>query len=110
IFQAMFALEQSSRREEITALALSLGGHQIEIRGLCLESFPLEMRLAHCDLTLMLAEAEGALGASWQYNADLFDAETIDGLAERFGVLVEGILAAPEERISTLPLLTAPER
>ena len=45
-----------------------------------------------------------------RYNADLFDEETIGRMADQFQMLLEGIVAEPEGRISELPLLRAAER
>ncbi len=55
-------------------------------------------------------ESEQGLAGSWEYNCDLFDAETIERMAGHFQVLVEGILVNPEQPIAELPLLTEPER
>ena len=49
------------------------------------------------------------LVAAFDYNTDLFDAVTVERLAEHFATLLEGIAADPERPLSALPLLTAAE-
>ena len=76
--------------------------------GLRLIPLSLEPSGTAGDLTLGWSDAEG-LG--WfEYRADLFDADTIARMADRLGVLLEGIVADPDRRLSELPLLTAAER
>src|SRR5689334_14898703 len=60
------------------------------------------------DLTLTLEESEqGQLTAALEYSTDLFTAEAIERMAEHFAILLEGIVADPEQSVSHLPLLTA---
>jgi amino acid adenylation domain-containing protein len=53
-------------------------------------------------------DAEG-LRALLEYNTDLFDEARITRLLDHFRVLLEGIVADPDQRLSDLPLLTAQE-
>src|SRR5262249_44004244 len=53
--------------------------------------------------------AEGLRGC-WEYSTDLFDASTIQRMADHFQRLLESIVADPEQRIGQLPLLTDTER
>jgi len=46
----------------------------------------------------------------WEYNTDLFDAATIERMAEHYQTLLEGIVASQEHRVSELPLLTTPQQ
>src|SRR6185295_10742674 len=55
-----------------------------------------------------LADFEAGLGGSLRYAAELFDRATTARMASHFEILLEGALAAPERRLSELPLL-APE-
>ncbi|NEO33287.1 MAG: amino acid adenylation domain-containing protein [Symploca sp. SIO3C6] len=111
LFQVMFVLQKAQRLNEegLAAFALGKTGAKLKLGELELESLGLEQRTAQFDLTLMMAEVEGVLSASWQYNADLFNAVTITRMAEHFQTLLEGIVANPQQRILTLPLLNAAE-
>ncbi len=62
------------------------------------------------DLTLLMAEEAGELKGSLEYNSDLFDAVTIERLAEHFKNLLEAVVANPDQRILSLPLLSKRER
>jgi len=83
---------------------------QIRLPDLKIEPYPVESGLAHFDLTLDLyEEAEGIEGAI-EYNADLFDAATIDRLIDHFHHLLVAAVTDPERPIDRLPLMSAAER
>ena len=67
-------------------------------------------RTAKFDLMLTITEREGALDATLNYNADLFQAATIERMLGHFQTLLEGIVANPDQRISDIPLLTQAEK
>jgi amino acid adenylation domain-containing protein len=112
IFQVMLVLQKSQllREEGLAAFALGEAGARMHLGALRLESVPLEQRIAQFDLTLMLAEVEGALRATLEYNSDLFEAHAIRRMAVHFQTLLAGIVAEPQRRISELPLMTAAEQ
>ncbi|MCH8029348.1 MAG: amino acid adenylation domain-containing protein [Candidatus Dadabacteria bacterium] len=58
------------------------------------------------DLTLEMREGDAGLIGEIEYNSDLFDKGTMTRAAERFEILLEGIVKDPDERISELPMLT----
>jgi len=62
------------------------------------------------DLALVLKETLEGVDGYIEYNANLFEAATIDRLICHFQTLLEGIVTDPEQRISDLPLLTVAER
>jgi aspartate racemase len=61
------------------------------------------------DWTLLLEETDCGLKGRLEYNADLFVAETIKRLLQHFQILLQGIIADPQRRISEYPLLTSEE-
>jgi amino acid adenylation domain-containing protein len=69
-----------------------------------------ESSISKFDLTLSLAETGEGLKALVEYNADLFEAATIQRMLTHFGVLLEGIVADPDQHLSRFSLLTAEER
>lgn len=111
IFQVMFGLHKAQTLYEqgLASFALSETGARMDVGGLVMESLGLKQRVAQFDLTLMMAESEGELAGSLEYNADLFDRQRIERMAEHFCCLLEGIAANPERRVSELPLLREPE-
>lgn len=54
--------------------------------------------------------AENRLTVIWEYNKDIFEAETVARMAERFQTILAGVTADPQQRLSELPLLTAAEQ
>ena len=62
------------------------------------------------DLTLSLGEREQMLVGFIEYRTDLFERRTIERMIGHFQTLLEGIIADPDQPISTLPLLTDAER
>ncbi len=89
----------------------------LQLPGLVLEPLPRQDDTAKFDLTLVAAPSAGAAGVSgggldlvWEYSSSLFDAATVERLAERFARLLSGALAAPGARLSDLPLLADGER
>jgi natural product biosynthesis luciferase-like monooxygenase protein len=111
IFQVMFALQKAPllNKEGLAAFALGEEGGRMKLGELELESMLLEQRVAQFDLTLLMAEADGGLTGSLQYNTDLFEAETIARMAGHFESLLQGIAANPRQRLADLPLLTDAE-
>ncbi|GCF10241.1 non-ribosomal peptide synthetase [Dictyobacter arantiisoli] len=62
------------------------------------------------DLALSIFELDNELVAGFRYNTDLFESETIERLANHFLVLLEAIVAQPDQLIRHLPLLTQQEQ
>ncbi|RKH35463.1 amino acid adenylation domain-containing protein [Corallococcus praedator] len=62
------------------------------------------------DLTLSLAQGAQGLDGWLEYATDLFDADTAARLVARLRVLLESIVADPDQRLSSLALLPDPER
>ncbi|HKC12581.1 MAG TPA: condensation domain-containing protein, partial [Vicinamibacteria bacterium] len=79
------------------------------LSGLKVRLLETEATTTHFDLELHLHESTGGLAAWAVYNRDLFKASTIDRMLGHFQVLLQGIVARPEARLSELPLLTAGE-
>jgi amino acid adenylation domain-containing protein len=69
-----------------------------------------ETAAAKYDLTLSLAETGDGLAGELEYAVELFDAATAERIAERYRLLLQGMVAGPEGRVSDLPLLAAGER
>jgi len=112
LFQTMFVFERSHLLEDegFSSLALGVGGQTLHLAGLPLESLRLDNPATPFDLTVVMAESERGLGASFNYNADLFEPATIERLAAHFETLLDGLTSAPDEPIWSLPLLTEAER
>jgi amino acid adenylation domain-containing protein len=97
LFQVMFDFEDVPV-EILTGTDLSLS--QLEV----------DSKTAAFDLTLSMSDAEQGLKGVFEYNTDLFNADTIDRMVGHFRTLLEGITAHSEARIADIPLLTVGER
>lgn len=97
IFQVMFVLHNSSLQT-------------VDLPGANLSLVENDSETAHFDLTLQIADTGQGLTATLVYNTDLFEAATIIRMLGHFQTLLEALVAAPEQRLSDLPLLTEAER
>ena len=81
-----------------------------QLPELRLEHLPLESGTAKFDLELALEPRDGTLLGAWNFSTALFDATTVQRMAEQHRTLLEAMLADPERRLSELPLLTCAQR
>ncbi len=112
LFQVMFILQQAHQPalEGLSPFALGETGERLDLWGLPLESMALERRMTPFDLTLTMARARDGLKAFFEYNGDLFDADSIARMAEHFRNLVDSVLEDPARRLSLLELMGEAER
>ena len=81
-----------------------------KLSGLKASFYPQPVSFSAFDLSLNAIEVEDGLILDFDYNTDLFDAETIKRWGRCFHTLLEGIVANPRRRLADLPLLTPAER
>ncbi len=98
LFQVML-IYQNMPRDELT------------LPGLALQPLWVESTRSNFDLSLWVLEKrdEDKLYLTFEYNTDLFDVATIQRMAGHFQMLAHGIVDHPDERLSELSLLAAPE-
>ncbi|MBO4275797.1 condensation domain-containing protein, partial [Microbispora triticiradicis] len=72
--------------------------------GLRAEDVVVERRASTFDLTVEFHERGGELAVSVEYSTDLFDAGTIERMAEHLGVLLAAVAADPTRPLAELPL------
>ncbi|WP_414513679.1 amino acid adenylation domain-containing protein [Nostoc sp. PCC 9305] len=97
LFQVLFVLQNTP----ISALKLP---------GLNLKLLELETKNSRFDLALFLTETEQGIEGKWQYNADLFAADTITIITKTWKTLINSIIHQPESHINTLEMLTEAEK
>ncbi|MEH1869668.1 MAG: amino acid adenylation domain-containing protein [Nostoc sp.] len=97
LFQVMFSFHDSPQPD-------------LTLRGLNIKpNVALSNKSTKFDLDVVLIPHHGAdkgITMIWEHNTDLFDAATIQQMAEQYQTLLLGIVANPEQRVSELPLLT----
>ncbi|WP_392534069.1 amino acid adenylation domain-containing protein [Nostoc sp. C117] len=97
LFQVMFSFHDSPR-PDLTLPELNIT-----------TNVALSNQSTKFDLDVVLIphhDGEKGISVIWEYNTDLFDAPTIQQMAEQYQTLLEGIVVNPEQRVSELPLLT----
>jgi len=96
LFQVMFALQ-------------TLSSGLVEMPGFDIDVIEVDPGSAQFDLSLDMLDGPAGVDAVFEYNADLFDAETIERMASHLQLLLHGIVTDPTVRLSDIPLLTEPE-
>ncbi|MCL5995880.1 MAG: amino acid adenylation domain-containing protein, partial [Chloroflexi bacterium] len=97
LFQVMFVLQN-------TPVQI------LQLPNTTLSHIEVENGQATYDLTLTMVEDAGNIQGIFEYNTDLFDAATISRMAQHMQILLEGIVANPDEQTSALPFMTESER
>jgi amino acid adenylation domain-containing protein len=97
LFQVMFVLNNAPMQA-------------VQLPSLTMRPLQVESGTARFDITLSMAEGPEGLAGALEYNTDLFEAPTIARLVEHLAVVLEGIVADPDQPVATLPLLTPAER
>src|SRR5581483_3549183 len=91
----------------------SVGEHRdlgIDLPGTEITPIIIDRGIAKFDMTLGMTELRHDLMCNIEYCSALFEASTMQRLANHFQSLLEGIIANPDQRISALPMLSAEER
>ncbi len=95
LFQVMFVLQTMARRA-------SMPGLQYEL----LEP---PMRTSRFDFSVDAVERDGSLWFFFEYNTDLYDAETLQQMVSHYLTLLKGYCERPDAPVKALPLLTEEE-
>ncbi|WP_374211152.1 amino acid adenylation domain-containing protein [Nocardia sp. CDC159] len=88
----------------------------LELPDLSVRALEFDGAAAKFDLQLTVVPrvgddgAPGGLSAQFTYAADLFDADTVEGFAERFARVLRAVSVAPERPVGAIELLTDDER
>jgi amino acid adenylation domain-containing protein len=83
--------------------------HRTELGDVVLEYGETHTQTARFDLTVEFRERDQGLSGSIEYSTDLFCQDRIARMVEHFRLLLEGIVARPEQRVGTFALLGPPE-
>jgi len=113
IFQVLFSWQKTTQIVDPQRMAsFVLGereGKRLSIEDLHMDPMPLPRRVVPFDLSLLVAESDGELAVTVEYNIDLFEEATADRILSHFLTLLRGIVADPDCRLSELPLQTESE-
>src|SRR5262249_16615822 len=96
VFQVMFAMQNAPIKAQ-------------QLEGLTIEPLGSEKLQVRYDLEVHAFEENGELWVHWLYNRDLFDAWRIEQMAAHYERLMTAAVAAPQEPLSGLEMLSAEE-
>ena len=82
----------------------------LEMPGLKISSMTLDRGVAKFDLVLSMEEGPEGIHGYFEYNAHLFEAETIERWRGHFITLLDRIASDPQQRIGQIPLLGEQQR
>ncbi len=97
LFQVVFAVQNASREE-------------LQLSGLSVRPLEFEVTTARYDLQLDVWEYPDRLRLTVFFDSSLFDRATVQRLLDRLEILLEGIVANPDRRLSEYPLLIVEEQ
>jgi NRPS condensation-like uncharacterized protein len=104
--------ENGSRTDQLFQVMFVLQNNPMPpatLEGLEVEFIPVGTEGAAFDLILFMSESKRGLVGYLQYDNDLFEASTINRMVERFKILLQQIVADPDEHIENLSLTTPEE-
>lgn len=81
----------------------------LELPDLHIERIGIESSTAKFDLSVSVVETGKGIRGTLNYNADIFNLNTIQRMAAHFETLLAGMVANPEQRLADLPLVTSSE-
>ena len=97
LFQVMFTVQNVPRAD-------------LRLPGLDVRRLDIDTEASRFDFTLYFTEIEAGLEGVLRFATDLFEPPTIERMLGHFEVLLGGIAADPDRRLSELPLLSEAER
>ena len=97
LFQVTFALQNA-------------GDQRPTLRGLQVEHAGAHGGTAQFDLSWSLLETERGLEGTIEYSTDLFDAATVERMADHFAALLASAAADPAAPVASLPMVSVDER
>ena len=92
LFQVVFVLQNAPVKN-------------LELTGLTLTPVEFEVKSAPFDLVFALSETGDTLAGSVTYSTELFDKDTVRQLIAHYQNVLEGVVAAPDQPLSSLAIL-----
>jgi amino acid adenylation domain-containing protein len=82
----------------------------LNLAGIVATPLELEVDTARFDLTVEVYPRHGDLWAYFDYNSDLYEAETIARIQQHYLAILRAVCADPNQKIASIPLLSSSER
>ncbi|WP_444997367.1 amino acid adenylation domain-containing protein [Aliikangiella sp. IMCC44359] len=107
-------LERNLNHAPLFQLLFSLQNNDIpelSLPGLTLSGIETDNQFAKFELSLHIGKrADGDYSSSWEYNIQLFNQETVAEFAQHYNLLLEQIVANPNQNIYQIPLINQQEQ
>jgi amino acid adenylation domain-containing protein len=97
LFQVMFAFQ-------------NVPAQDLKLSGITATGLNIRQVAAKFDLMLFLEETSRGLNGIIEYNTDLFKESTLQRLIAHLGMVLESVATDPQQKISTIPLVTPEEQ
>ncbi|MDS0137100.1 MULTISPECIES: amino acid adenylation domain-containing protein [unclassified Amycolatopsis] len=97
LFQVMIAGQNNARAE-------------VTLPGLAVTELPVTTGTSKFDLSISLTERDAGIAGVLEFNADVFDHASADGILRRLEVLLRAAVAEPDRPVGALDLLDGDER
>ena len=108
-FETYFELKKFKQAQQIQMSSVNQTEKNLDWGGLKLRPFEIPQLEGQFDLSLEVFEGNCFKG-EFRYNADLFNASTIERMVDHFQNLLQAIAENPAESVSTLSLMSDSER
>lgn len=111
LFRLTFSMLSTARLDPLQRLLLESQAEDWthEQDGLRLSPFDVAQPGSQFDLQVEIRQSADSLAAVFRYNTDLYDAATVERLADCYGRVLAVAVADPEARIADVPLAGADE-
>jgi hypothetical protein len=110
LFQVLATAITARRGSPLFALAASGQGTTATYAGLRLSAYPVPQQEGQFDVTLELLRDSTSIRCELKYDTDLFDAATIERLAEHYRLLIRAARDQPDRPVADVHLLDDLER
>jgi len=108
VFQTFFGMQKIQQDEELQEIIV-YNNDDVKVNwgSLTLQPYGITQQDGQFDLSLDLIAGKKLFSGAFKYNSDIFDKETISGMAENFKNLLKNILTYPDSELKELDLLPA---
>jgi len=91
---------------QVSFLYQNISMPDIDVAGLRMEQIDVEASTARVDLELEVQESADGLRGSLHYSSDLFEADTVRRMSRQLELLVDNLVADPDQQIGLVPMLS----
>ncbi|WP_204015177.1 non-ribosomal peptide synthetase, partial [Virgisporangium aurantiacum] len=82
----------------------------IDLPGLTVVDIPVTTGTSKFDLAVSVTEYPSGISGVAEFNTDVFERSTVDGIVDRLGSLLRGVVADPDRRLGSVDLLGPGDR